>query len=67
MAIGPTQEQVERTARIYHRVEDASQALGITPRSYSRLCRKYGIETPYMRRRRHLADRRGVVLDRAAT
>lgn len=49
---GFTKEQVERVARMYHRVDDASRALGITPRSFSRLCRKYDIDTPWKRKRR---------------
>ena len=67
MKTGVSQEQIERTARIFRRVEDASRALGITPRSFSRLCRKYDIETPYMRRRRHLAESQGMAPDRSAT
>ena len=47
-------ERVERVARIYHSNKDASQALGITLGSFGRLCRKFGIETPYARRRQRL-------------
>ena len=43
---------VERVARIYKQNLDASQALGITMRSFGRLCHKYGVETPYARKRR---------------
>jgi hypothetical protein len=49
---GFTKEQVERVARMYHSVNDASRAMGITPRSFSRLCRKYDIDTPWKRKRR---------------
>ncbi|HCL31664.1 MAG TPA: hypothetical protein DIC52_24945 [Candidatus Latescibacteria bacterium] len=49
---GYTKEQVERVARMYHSVSDASRAMGITPRSFSRLCRKYDIDTPWQRKRR---------------
>ncbi len=49
---GFTREQVERVARIYHTVSDAGRAMGITPRSFSRLCRKYDIDTPWKRKRR---------------
>ena len=49
------QEGVERVARIYASNKDASQALGITLGSFGRLCRKFGIETPYARRRRRLS------------
>ena len=53
---GITREQVERVARIYNSNKGAGQALGIKMRSFSRLCRRYGIETPYMRRRRRLEE-----------
>ena len=45
-------ERVERVARIYASNQEASQALGIVMQSFGRLCREYGIETPYARRRR---------------
>lgn len=44
--------RIERVARLYSSNEEASQALGIAPGSFSRLCRLYGIETPYARKRR---------------
>ena len=47
-----SRERVERVARIYASNKDASQALGITLGSFGRLCRKFGIATPYVRRRR---------------
>ena len=53
---GITREQVERVARMYRTNEDASRALGIAMRSFGRLCRKYGIETPYVRKRRRASD-----------
>ena len=53
---GFTREQIERVARIYRCNQDASRALGITIRSFSRLCRKYNIESPFARRRRHLHE-----------
>ena len=49
---GITRDQIERVARIYKSNQDASQALGIAMQSFGRLCRKYGIETPYVRRQR---------------
>ncbi len=49
---GITRERVERVARIYATNQDAGKALGIAMRSFGRLCRKWGIETPYARRRR---------------
>ena len=45
-------ERLERVARIYKSNKDASRALGIAPGSFSRACRRYGIETPYVRRRK---------------
>ena len=45
-------DRVERVARIYASNQDASRALGIAMRSFGRLCREYGIETPYGRKRR---------------
>lgn len=45
-------ERIQRAARIYSTNEAASRALGIEPRSFSRLCRRYGVETPYARRMR---------------
>ena len=47
---------VERVARIYHSNEDASRALGINLRTFGRLCREYGIETPYKRKLRRRAS-----------
>ena len=47
-----TREELERAARIYHSNKDAGQALGIAAQSFSRLCRRFGIETPQARRRR---------------
>ena len=44
---GIDRERIERVARIYASNQDASQALGINMRSFGRLCRQYGIETPY--------------------
>ena len=44
--------RAERAARRYSTNEAASRALGIEPRSFSRPCRRYGIETPYARRLR---------------
>lgn len=52
---GIERERIERAARLYASNDLASRALGITARSFSRLCRQHGIETPYARRRRRLA------------
>ena len=49
---GLSREQIERVARMYKCNQDASRALGITIRSFSRLCRKYDIESPFARRQR---------------
>jgi hypothetical protein len=45
-------EDIERVARIYKSNQDASRALGIHPASFSRLCRRYEVETPYLRQQR---------------
>ncbi|MBT4101326.1 MAG: hypothetical protein HOM68_24345 [Gemmatimonadetes bacterium] len=49
-------DQIERVARIYHSNLDAARALGIAQRSFSRLCKRYEVETPYARKRRDLAS-----------
>jgi len=54
-------ERIERVARIYSNNQDASRALGIAAGTFGRLCRQYGIETPYARRYQHC--RRTVVLE----
>ena len=51
-------QEIERVARIYNQNKDASAALGISLRYFASLCRHYGIETPYARRRRRLQDAR---------
>ena len=43
---------LERAARIYKTNKEASAALGIDMRSFGRACRRHGIETPYVRKRR---------------
>ena len=43
-------ESVRRVARIYASNKDAA-APGINPRSFSRICRVNGIQTPYYRSR----------------
>ena len=53
-----SRDAVERVARIYNQNNDASLALGISLRYFARLCRHYGIETPYARRRRRIHDAR---------
>ena len=49
-------DSVARAARIYKRNKDASAALGISLRYFSRLCRQYEVETPYARHRRHIQE-----------
>ncbi|MYA24021.1 MAG: hypothetical protein F4Z30_15125 [Gemmatimonadetes bacterium] len=49
---GFSREQIERVAGMYKSNQDASRALGITIRSFSRLCHKYEIESPFARRQR---------------
>ena len=56
---GPIErERIERAARLYSTNEAAGRALGIDPRSFSRLCRRYGVETPYGRRLRERREAR---------
>lgn len=56
---GPIERQrIERAARLYSTNEAAGRALGIDPRSFSRLCRRYGVETPYARRLRERREAR---------
>ena len=52
-------ETLERTARVYRSNRDAGIALGIAPGSFSRLCRRHGIETPQARRIRKEQERKG--------
>ena len=49
---GFTKDTIVRVARMYKSNQDASNALGITLRSFGRLCRKFGVETPYAKRLR---------------
>jgi hypothetical protein len=49
-----SKDRIERVARIYASNQDASRALGIAMRSFSRLCQRYDVETPYVRRRRRI-------------
>ena len=49
--------RVERAARIYASNRDAGLALGIAPGSFGRLCRRFGIETPQVRRKRKAGHR----------
>ena len=53
-----SRDRIERVARIYADNKAASEALGIAFGSFGRLCREYGIETPYKRKLRHARDRR---------
>ena len=45
-------QRIERAARMYNSNQAAAEALGIRSGSFTRLCRRYDIETPYMRKRR---------------
>lgn len=44
-------EWIERAARVYNSNAEASKALGIAGGTFGRLCRQYGIETPFARQR----------------
>ena len=46
------QDWIERAARVYASNQEASRALGIAGGTFGRLCRLYGIETPFARQRR---------------
>lgn len=50
--------QITRAVRMYRTNGDACRALGVSGKTLSILCRRYGIETPAERNRR---ERRGVV------
>ncbi len=43
--------RLERVARMYKSNKEASQALGISLGGFGRACRRYGIDTPYVRNR----------------
>ncbi len=45
-------EALERVARLYGTNAEAAAALGMTMRGFGRACRRQGIETPYVRKRR---------------
>ena len=47
-----TKEELERVARIYKNNTEASAALGMARGSFSRACRRAGVETPYRRSQR---------------
>lgn len=59
--VGIERDRVERVARIYASNGAAAEALGIAMRSFGRLCRQHGIETPYgrLQRMRREAGPRG--------
>lgn len=61
--LGVSKDRIERAARIYSSNQDASQALGITMRSFGRLCRKYGVETPYVRKCRLIRKTKNAAVD----
>ena len=55
---GIPRDWIEHAARVYKSNSEASRALGIATGSFGRLCRKYGIETPYARQRRDRQEAR---------
>lgn len=59
MSASIPKEQIERAARMYRTNRLASAALGIHLATFSRLCREYGISTPYEKRRRRSQEMRG--------
>ena len=44
-----SKEELEHAARIYHTVQYAAEALGISPNGFRRLCKKHGVEPPRQR------------------
>ena len=58
MASSIPKEQIERAARMYRTNRLASAALGIHLATFSRLCREYGVSTPYDRRRQQPRETR---------
>lgn len=52
MASEYTKERIERAARIYATNRDAAAAIGCTPSSFGRLCKRLGVETPRARMQR---------------
>jgi len=51
-AVIRTKEEVEQAARVYPTIKDAARASGIAEKTFSKLCRQYGVETPYQREQR---------------
>ncbi len=51
-------EQVTRAARMYRDTGDAAAAMGITVKSFLKLCKRFGIEPPGKRRRREAREAR---------
>ena len=49
-------QRIERAARIYGSSNEAAAAMGIAPTTFSRLCRKYGIDS-LLQRRKKAAER----------
>jgi len=48
--------EIERAARMYRTIKDASTALGIGEKTFVDLCHRYGVETPCERERRRRAE-----------
>ena len=49
-------ERIEKAARMYRTNQDAGLAMGMTPSSFGRLCRRYDIETPMARGQRKKSE-----------
>lgn len=64
---GISRERVERAARIYSSNRAAAEALGIRPGSFSRLCKKYEIESPQKRKERERGHKRSGTAGRPST
>ena len=57
---GFNKDTIVRVARMYKSNQDACSALGITLLSFGRLCWKFGVETPYAKRRRIVHECRAI-------
>ena len=59
-------DRLERAARIYKTNKDASEALGVSGKTFSLACKEYDIETPYFRNLRLRQPYQGNASDKLA-
>ena len=55
-----TRFEVERVARVYRVNRDAYRALGVSDKTFLKLCRRYRVETPCERSRRRRREWSGI-------